>query len=826
MKRERKTSIFVAMALALIAVMILLLSACGVRDQADREAEGAAPAEEAMPSPESVDASDAPAAIPSVVLSEVMSANKATLAVDGCFPDWIELYNSGSESADLSDLALRCGDKEARLPARVIAAGEYTVLAVGDGAPAEELTKLAVSKDGCSVELLALDGTVIDRMEISACESDQSFARREDGTVVLNDWPSPGFANSGAGYDSRQETLAASSPLQINEVMVYNEWYLMRQSECFDWVELKNTGDETIRLSSFYLSDSLKDLPAYRLPDVDLEPGELLVVFCTGQDAVANDRQAAFALNAQRDRLYLSEEDGTILDYVPLRRIPYGGSCGRVDGRGGFFFFETPTPGEENGQGLRRAAEMPVALTPDGIYNDVESVRVELAAGGEIHYSTDGSVPTIDSPLYTGALTITSTTVVRAVSFEDGCVPSDPLNLSFMINENHTLPVVSVMGDPTELMGRKGVGVYYDTEHERETAGAVEFFEEDGSFSIECGIKLHGAASKRASYKRSLKLCFRSRYDGELNYDLFGNGVTEFASILLRSDIESNLPSLMRDNLMHQASIDCFPAMPTLDHRYAVLYINGQYWGLYSIREAHSTTHYANHYGYDVDSVTAWRGLWDRRSESAKVCNFAISKDLTIDENYRYVAEHINIDSVIGWCVIEAWCSNFDSSPGNMRYYYSTEDDMMRYALSDLDLGMFDYRAFEVPFLGARVDEVLHTYAYNIVPRKLMQNRQFQLEMARQLSAALHGEMSDEAMLAKIECYHDELLPEMARNMDRWFNVSDAELGISMWEKKVAWLRRYVTQYDGRAYKMATSFKRFATKLTDEEFEQYFGDLC
>ena len=822
MKRVLKIILTVSTTLALLVASIALLSGCGAVDTAnDKDAVTAAP-EETAPPPEPA-ASETPAAIPSILISEAMSSNKATLAVDGQFPDWIELYNSGGESALLSDVELRCGDKKARLPALEIAAGEYAVVALGDGAPDEELSDLAVSKDGCTIELLALDGTVIDSMELPACESDRSVVRKEGGTAAVSDWPSPGFANNGTGYDSRQETLAGSAPLQINEVMVYNEWEKLGQTECFDWVEIKNPGEETVRLSGYYLSDSLKDLQAFQLPDTDLGPGELMLVFCTGRDDAANDRQAAFALNAQRDRLYLSSEDGTLMDYVPLRRIPRGGSCGRVEGRGGFFFFDSPTPGKANAQGARRVAEAPVALTQDGVFNDVESVKLELTADGELHYTTDGSVPTLEDPLYDGPLTIGATTVVRAVSFEEDCLPSEPLNLSFIINENHTLPVVSVMGDPTELMGRRGV--YYDVERERETAGAVEFFEDEGSFSIECGIKLHGMTSKRASGKKSLKLCFRPRYDGELNYDLFGNGVTEFASILLRSDIETNLPTLMRDNLMHQAAIDCFPEMPSLDHRYAVLYINGQYWGLYSIREAHSAVHYANHYGYDADSVTVWKGLWDRGSETAKVCNFALYHDLRDDENYDYVAAHLNIDSIIGWCVIEAWCSNFDSSPGNTRYYYSAEDDMMRYGLSDLDLGMFDYPAFEVPLNGASENGVTQTYAYNVVPRRLMYNRRFQLEMAAQLSAALHGSMSDESMLALIDRYHDELEPEMGRNMLRWFKVKDAESGIFLWERNVEDLRTYVRQYGGRSKAVVSSFRRFADALSEEELAQYFGDL-
>ena len=199
MKRVLKIILAAAIALALIVPAVCLLSKRGVPDSANKENTAAFPAEEVLPSPEPAGATETPAALPAVVISEAMGANKATLAVGGQFPDWIELYNGGGESADLSELVLRCGENEARLPAREIAAGEYAVIAVGAGAPDGELTKLAVSKDGCTVELLSLDGTVYDSLEVPACESDQSFARQEDGSAAASDWPSPGFANNGIG---------------------------------------------------------------------------------------------------------------------------------------------------------------------------------------------------------------------------------------------------------------------------------------------------------------------------------------------------------------------------------------------------------------------------------------------------------------------------------------------------------------------------------------------------------------------------------------------------------------------------------------------------
>ena len=86
--------------------------------------------------------------------------------------------------------------------------------------------------------------------------------------------------------------------------------------------------------------------------------------------------------------------------------------------------------------------------------------------------------------------------------------------------------------------------------------------------------------------------------------------------------------------------------------------------------------------------------------------------------------------------------------------------------------------------------------------------------------------MSDESILALIDRYHDELLPEMGRNMERWFNVKDGDAGIFLWERNVKDLKTFVTRNGGRAKAVADSFRKFATELSDEEFAQYLGDIA
>lgn len=753
-----------------------------------------------------------------VVISEVMPSNKASYAVGNDFPDWVELKNEGGEAVSLQGLVLCCGTDGYELPDVTLGGGEYLVIPC-DGTEEELHAPFVIPKEGATITLRDIYNKVYDEFEMPECGGDQSVIRDTDGAVRLSHLPTPGFENSSAGYDAMQDALVCTSPLQISEVMVYNKWISAPDGNNYDWVELRNVSGSALNLSDFYLSDSGKDRLAFQLPAVTLGSGEYTVIYCTGEsDAAPGDVYAPFGLSSTGDQLYVSSADGTLLDYLSTGHIPLYGSYGRLDGRNGFFYFPESSFLAANTGGVRRMAAKPVLIGQEGVFNGVDSVTAQLRAEGEIHYTTDGSAPTEASPVYTDALQFSSTTVLRAISIEEGCLPSEILNLSFIINENHTLPVVSLMLEPEEISGRNGM--YKNFYQEFEEPGAVEFFDGDESFSIACGIKLHGATSKRISEKKSMKLCFRGHYEGELHYDLFGNGVTDFDSILLRHPVEESLSSMLRDVLIHEMAIACFPSLPAQDYRPAVLYINGAYWGVYDIREAHSAAHFAYHYGYDESDVQSWKRLWDRNTVVGEACQFALYNNLSSDENYQKVAAHLDIDSVIGWTILQAWCANFDCNPSNVRYYYSMSDEKIYYALSDLDLGMFNIDAFEVPLLGSFNSGVRNNYDFNKVPRSLMANHDYQLRMAEQLSAALHGQMSDENVLAMIDRYEQELMPEMERELKRWFPA----LSVENWQRKVQVLRNFVTQGGGRAKVMINSFKGYS-QLSQEEYDRYFGDL-
>ena len=286
------------------------------------------------------------------------------------------------------------------------------------------------------------------------------------------------------------------------------------------------------------------------------------------------------------------------------------------------------------------------------------------------------------------------------------------------------------------------------------------------------------------------------------------------------------MSTYLRDILIHDMAKQCFPALPCLDYKFCIVYIDGEYWGIYGIREAHSADHYANHYGYDADTVSCRQRLWDRSSVPGEACEFALSNNLVDDDNFDYVAQYLDMDSLIGWTILQAWCANYDCNPSNVRYYYSTTDNVMHFGLSDLDLGMFTHDLFDVPLYGSVNDGVRNNYDFNVLARKVFANRGYQLRMAQQLSDALRGAMSDENVVAMIEGYRETLSPEVPRDMRRWFPGMSENDAVNSWNILVDRMCSYVTWGQGRARQVIDSFVAHTSpRFTPDEVEYYFGDL-
>lgn len=729
-----------------------------------------------------------------IYITEVMAHNRGTLAdSDGELSDWIEIANLGETAVDLSGWYLSDDPNvpdEWKIPALTLAPGEYAVIfASGKNRTEGELHTNFSLSDGDTVILSTGNGAETGSVKIENVPDGASLAMQPDGSFAVSDFPTPGFENTAAGYAAFCETDTRTSPLLLWEIVVY-------EAGSSDWVELKNVSASPVDLSGYTLSDKFKEPARDALPAVTLAPGESYVFVCEN-----------VGLNAQRDELYLFDASGALCDWAFLREIPNGGSYGRQSGENGYFYFKQSTRGTENGTGYRSVAAQPTVDTAAGVYDGAESLTLTIT-GENVHYTLDGSTPTENDAAYTAPITITETTIVRAASFPADELPGKAVTWSYFLRENSTLPIVSLVTDPDNLTGPQGIYSNHEQawSEKWEREATVAMYEDGGEFSIDCGIRMHGRTSRRVSEKKSFTLKFRGRYGGDLNYDVFGDGiVTDFSSLLLRASVEDTYTSYMRDEFFARIAMD-YTDVPAQNYRYVSLFLNGEYWGIYAIREHHSEEYFASHKGVDADTVDMQTGEFEGSTAWSDLLNYARSHDLSQPEAWAYMQEHLDVPEMIDWLILECWSGDIDVYE-NVRFYASPEYENGKYiyGLADMDLTMINTNTYLVGF-----DNYL---LHGIIPSALLYNAEFKDMFLTRLGEMLRGPLSDENAQETINALRVIVEPESARDLARWGQSPN------LFTAQMANIQNFIS---GRAERMKNDAISLF-HLSAEEAAKYFG---
>ena len=757
------------------------------------------------------------AEVGSIRISEVMSADQVVLADSfGVFSDWVELYNTTDHAVDLDGWFLSDDPEETNkwvIRDLVLQPGERAVIFCsgrGVNVSGELHADFSLSAAGEDLILTSYSGITVDSVVLPASENHQAFVFDEEGLMRITDQATPGYSNDDEGYHAFCESRIPTGPLAIWEVMTSNDRYLPQKlGECYDWVELRNISGEVLDLSGFSLSDDAKGAGIHCLTGRMLAPGESMIVILSSEENVAKAGfdQVPFALNAREDQLFLFAPDGTLIDYVYLHDIPAGYSYGRREGTGGFYYME-PSPANPNIAGYRQISGSIVSSYVPGVYQQEAGFTVTLDANGIIYYTTDGSVPDEGSLRYDGPLQITKTTVLRAVCREEGKMAGDVYTATFIVGQPHQLPVVSLVTDPDNLWGAGGIYKNGDISvKEIQVASNVAYTGTDGSFSMNCAMNLHGVTTVTAYNKKSFAVRFQEQYDGPLHYDVFEDGeVTSFSSLIIRTAHESVVSTQMHDTLIHYVASQCTDKVVSQKYKYVALYLNGEYWGLYAIRERHSEAHYASYMDVPADTVEIVRYMTDEHNSLKRLYDFLASNSLRSPENYAYVQSILDVESFADWLIFEVYMDDIDIYE-NIRYYQSSVDGIWRMGLADVDLGMVgQYAAF------GKIDSI---FSHGRLIGALFENEEFQDLLASRLAELLAGPMSDENMIRLIREMAEEIRPETAGEEARWGTSRES------WEHAVEEMIQFC---NGRAKQMIDTLC-YRLGFTQQEREYYFGDL-
>lgn len=752
-------------------------------------------------------------------ITELMEKNRGCLRdADGDFPDWFELTNVSDESVPLA--GCRVTDRERHwgwaLPDRSLEPGERLLIFASkkNRREGELHADFALSEEE-SVYVYDVLGRLIDSAPCGGVEKDVSMALSAEGDWGPCLYPTPGHDNSPAGYEAYQRTLAAAGPLVISEAAVRNLGFNVAgtSSDC-DWVELKNVSALPVRLSDYYLSER-RDTPFLRrLPDLELDPGECTILVC--ESAVSGGNYGStpltgFSLSSVSEQLFLSDAAGELVDWISLRDIPSGGSCGRMDGQAGWYFFAAPTPGKPNEDGKRRVSAMPVCLSGDGVYNGPESVTMAFSGSGELRYTVNGGLPTEKSLLYSAPLELKKTCTVSVRCFEPDALPSRPLSVSCILNEGHSLPVVSfVPEDPLTFSQVYGGGA-----KEYELPGSLALYREDGGFNINCGVSLNGETSLSMT-KKNLAVHFRGAYgEATLEHDIFGGGVCSFSSLLLRAGQDQN-QAVIRNELAQSLVEKADTAVINQRSIFCALYLNGEYAGIYTLKERPNAALYASLAGVDRDSVEIVEAPAPYGSRLFEdTLGYVNRHDMQVSANYEEFCRSVDIDSLIDWLILEGFCANTDVTSGNLRYARSYEADGRWHLLFyDLDAAFRTAGSVQRNLLNGFGATNIQVAAFSV---PLMQNRDFCDKFLSRAAELLRGPLSNRAILEEIDRMTEEIRTEVYRDFRRYNQDPES------WERAVADLRSMITDYNWRQLNIDGLCATF--ELDDEQRAHYFGDI-
>lgn len=732
-----------------------------------------------------------------VRISEVMPDNK--FLTMGHENDWVELQNREETAVSLDGYYLTDdaeNSAQLSLAGMTIPAGGYLALVLDDTAP------FRLSADGETVYLFYYD-QLLGQVTYGLSENGESYDA--DGPCPL---ATPGYANTQEGYMEYLQNLQLPE-LYISEVMSSNSKYLPVNDECYDLVEVKNNSTSPIKLSDYTLTDKRSEPMRYKFPNVTLRPGQCYVVYCSGNITLGEDH-ASFKISSSGENVYLAK-DGLIVDALV---VPGNVQKNQSFGRDGTVpsYFAAPTPGKDNAAGYRVALAAPQADLESGIYG--ESVTVTLSAGGTIYYTLDGSRPTTKSKVYTDPIVIDGVATIRTFC-TDGEQTSALASYTYLVGVEHQLPVVSIAIPQYQLDGDRGVLNHIDRDYEYE---AMLTLIEDGEekFSVPFGFRLHGNDSRKGA-KQNFQLRFRSEYGaGKLNYKLFDDlEITEFNSLLLKGGSEKWYSDIICDEVA-TAVAHGNTSVYTQAMKPVVLYLGGRFWGVYFFRERFSDDYVASHMGVPAESVdilessAAWPEN-DRGMDFIELRKYVSSHDMSRDEHFAYLMEHIDAQSLVDWYICRSFVGDKDTA--NVRRFRSVEGDgKWRWMYFDLDWAFYNHvneRPIASIMQSGGGDKILIN---GLLAHP--EGRDLFLKRYAELMGTI---LNEEYFVSTIDRIAAMIEADIPQDRARWGQ------SYSSWEKAVDELRAYFA--DGKRTRTILNSLRDYFYLSDEQMEYYFGDL-
>lgn len=484
-----------------------------------------------------------------------------------------------------------------------------------------------------------------------------------------------------------------------------------------------------------------------------------------------------------------------------------------------------------------------VQILPEGgVYADTFLVTLSCDNPDlTIRYTLNGNRPTAKSKLYSSPLVLSKRLesrsdiykipispkeefflpssvkkgiAIRAAAFDrDGNRVSPVVTQSYFIGslgcDLHGLPVVSICADSLSLFAHdtgilvpgkfcdpkdpENTGNYAQHGREWEREVNVEFYAGGNcGFNQMAGLRTHGGIRARRAQQKGLKIYARQEYgENKFRYRIFEESELEkYKHLVLRPFRNAATPSGVNDWLANQIAAPL--NMGTTASRPAVLFLNGEYWGIYFIEEKVDERYLESHYVVDcnnVNIVTSWETAdCGSADDFLTLTRWLETADLSDTAQYNYLSRKIDIPNILDYYIFELFAANWDwpsnnakcwQNPGGPWHWVFYDGDC---CLDDPEYITYTMACFTGDYWSARPESTL-------LFRKLLESNAFKnqyLLRLRELNETVFRYRNTKPYLDKVcRLLEDEIPMQVQR-----FGIPQS---VSQWEESCRKLDHFLS---------------------------------
>ena len=612
--------------------------------------------------------------------------------------------------------------------------------------------------------------------------------------------------------------LLCSAQVVINEFSCANVGDVTdNYGEFEDWMELYNTSGTAFDLSGYYLSDRVTNPMKWQFPagTTIAANGHLLIWASKRDEVTGGNIHTNFKITQTKatEAIVLSDPAGVLVDLhdIDLANQSNNSRGRTTDGAGTWSVFLNSTPGAANTNPQQEYTAKPAFDMASGYYPSGITLNLSSPdATASIYYTTDGSTPDASSMQYTAPIAVNATTVIRAIAVSS--TPDVPesfveTNTYFIGADSHTIPVISMAGD-------NGISDLIEFGNNFiEPIGSFELFDENQQLIDEGQGEYNKHGNDSWFYdQRGVDFIMRDQlgYNHAVNHQIFPNkNRDEFQRLILKAGANDNYPfeggAHIRDAYIHTLSQNADLRLDERTYEPCILYVNGQYWGVYEMREKVDDPDFTDRY-YDqdeewIDFIKTWGWTWEEYGSMADwntLYNYIVTNDMSIPANYDYVKERLNTGSLIDYIIINTHVVCSDWLNYNTAWWRGRnpagDKKKWRYTLWDMDATFGHYINYTgIPDQSANADPcdnespiIDDPEGHTELLTALYDNPDFFSDYINRYADLNNTHFTCDYMIDLLDDMVARIAPEMPRQVARWGG------SVAGWENAVQDLRDFI----------------------------------